>query len=117
MSDVTIDHVATQRAKFLVVVLTVVLALAFISVVLAALVYSVVNQQADQLEQDRKNNERTECIRTINNEVNDQRWDYVYNALAAEDDSTQTQSIQAGRALKGEIVRRVDAECPPAVIS
>lgn len=107
-SDPVVRQVEKDKSGLLIAVVTVVLALAVVSVVLATLVYSIVNEQAEQAK-------LTECVRTINNEVNDQRWDNVYAALAAsvtDNDLAAREAIESGQALKGEIIRRINNECP-----
>jgi hypothetical protein len=98
------------------IISAVVLGLVAVSIVLSLLVYTSVSSLTDSVNVQTRTNARTECIRTINNQVNDERWDHVYDALSHSGDKTaQQKSIRDGVALNGVITRRIAKECPAEV--
>lgn len=99
-----------------------VLALSAVAVILSVLVLIVVTQLSSSVASQKEQNEdsavrerRTECVRKINDEVNDQRWTAVAHIFenngdrAKEEEQVQTLL----RTADDYVQRRVSEECPP----
>lgn len=111
------DPVAKSAVQSSMVVSIVVVGLVVVATILSALVYASVTQLSNSVDVQQDSNARTECVRTINNEINDQRWNYIYGALAEsqqDNDVAAADNVQKGRALEGVIIKRTEAECPPS---